>query len=73
MKDDGKRRSDTDRNTHQITCTDNQSIDQIMYHISDKIHEREGMSMLLGDRHMTVIPTDDFFCNQTKNNSSKYS
>lgn len=72
MQDNSKRGRNPNRNTHKITCTDNQSIDQIMNHISDQIHESKGMSVLFGDRHMTVISTNNFFSNQTKKNSSKY-
>ena len=71
MEDDRKCCGDSDRNADQITCTDDQSINQIMNHISDEIHESKRMFVLLGDRHMTVIPTDDFFCDQSENNTSQ--
>lgn len=35
MENDGKRRSDTNRNTYEIARSDNQSIYQIMNHISN--------------------------------------
>lgn len=72
MEDDCKRRRDADRDADQIACADDQPIDQIMHHISDQIHESERMFMFLGNRHMAVIPTDDFFRDQTEGDSSEY-
>ena len=63
--------SDSDRNADQITCTENQSINEIMDTISDQIHERKRMNVFLGDWHMTVIPTDDFFRDQAEEYSPK--
>ncbi len=43
-----------------------------MYGISDKIHECDRMGMLIGDGHMTVIPTDDLLRNESERYSSEY-
>lgn len=72
MENHGKRRSDADRDADQIAGSDNQTIYQIMHHISDEIHESEGMRMLLGDRHMAMIPADDFFRDQAEKYSPEY-
>lgn len=42
-----------------------------MDNISDQIHGSDRMRMVLGDRHMAVISTNDFFGNQTKKYSSE--
>lgn len=64
---------DSYRDTDQITCAENQSINEIMDTISDQIHDSERMDVFLGDRHMAMIPTDDFFRDQAEKNSSEYS
>lgn len=64
MEHDRKRRSDAERNAHQIARTDDQSVDQIMHGISDEIHGGDRMRMGLCDRHMAVIPADDLFRDQ---------
>lgn len=73
MKDDRQCRSDTERNADEIARSDNQAINQIMDHISDQIHDRKRMRMLLSDRHMAMISANDFFRNQTKKYTSKQS
>ena len=35
VEQDGNRCREADRNTHEITCADNQSVDKIMNGISD--------------------------------------
>ncbi len=71
MKNDRYGGGDSYRDTDQITCADDQSINEIMDTISDQIHDSERMDVFLGDRHMAMIPTDDFFRDQAKKNSSK--
>jgi hypothetical protein len=39
--------------------------------ISDQIHDRKGMDVLLGNRHMTVISVNDLFGKEAEENSSK--
>lgn len=73
VKNNFQSRGDTEWNTNKITRSDNQSIYQIMNHISDQIHDRKRMRMLLSDRHMAMISANDFFRNQTKKYTSKQS
>ncbi len=72
MKDNRYRCCNTYGDTNQITCSNNQSIDKIVYHISDQIHICKGMFMVLGNRHMTMISTNNFFCNESKYNTSQH-
>gem|GEM_PF-2724431 len=71
MKDDCHGGSDSCRNIDEITCSDNQSIDDIVNKISYEIHDGEMMYMMLGDWHMTVISVNHFFCDETKDNSGE--
>lgn len=66
VKHDGDSGREADRNTDQITRSDNQSINEIMHGISDQIHDRKRMHVCLGNRHMAVISVDNFFGNQSK-------
>lgn len=71
VKQDGDRGRDTDRNTHEITCSYNQAVNEIVHGISDQIHDRKGMDVRLGNRHMTVISMNNFFGKESKENSSE--
>lgn len=71
MEQHSNRRSDSQGDAHQITRSDDKSIDEIMNDISDQIHGSDRMGMCLGDRHMAVIPADDFFGDQTEEYSSQ--
>jgi len=71
VEQDGNRCREADRNTHEITRSDNQAVDKIMYRISDQIHDRKRMDVSLGNRHMTVISVDNFFSNEAEKNSHK--
>ena len=61
VENDGDRGSNTHLDIHQITRSDNQSVNKIMHHITDQIHDSKRMHMGLGDGHMTVISMDNLF------------
>ena len=63
---------DTNLNTHQITCSNNQSIYEIMDRISHEIHDRKWVCMsLCPRRYVTVSPMKNLLHNKTKYNRSK--
>ena len=71
MEDDSDSSGDTSRDADQITCSYDKSIDDIMHKISYEIHDSKAMDMSFGDRHMTVIPVKNFFCDESKKNSTQ--
>ncbi len=66
VKQDGDSCREADGNVDKITRSDNQTINKIVYRISDQIHDRKGMDVRLGDRHMTVISMNNFLGKQSK-------
>jgi len=70
VKDDGDRCGNSDFYIYDEGDSDNDPIDEIMHHISHEIHPSEWVLMLSSDGEMAVISMDDFFCDESDQDSS---